>query len=94
MNENDREILLILQEECAEVIVEICKILRFGPDQCKPGTNETNIQALQQELGDVTAMVELLVKARIGVTSNGISAAKKAKFEKLKTWSNLSINNT
>lgn len=91
MNDNTKEILLILQEECAEVIVEICKIMRFGPDQCKPDSDETNILALQKELGDVQAMIELLVKARVGVTNNGISDAKKMKFEKLKKWSNIVI---
>lgn len=91
MNDNTKEILLILQEECAEVIVEICKIMRFGPDQCKPDSDETNISALQKELGDVQAMIELLVKARVGVTNNGISDAKKMKFEKLKKWSNIVI---
>lgn len=89
MNENTKEILQILQEECAEVIVEISKIMRFGPDQCKPNTDVTNILQLQKELGDVQAMVELLVKAKVGVTSNGIADAKKAKYEKLKEWSNL-----
>ncbi len=91
MNENTKEILQILQEECAEVIVEISKIMRFGPDQCKPDSDITNILALQKELGDVQAMVELLVKARVGVTSNGISDAKKNKFEKLKRWSTINI---
>jgi len=38
------------------------------------------------------AMVELLVDMKIGVTQNGISRAKKLKFEKLKKWSNLTIN--
>lgn len=92
MNENTKEILQILQEECAEVIVEICKIMRFGPDQCKPGSDETNIMALQKELGDLQAMIELLVKAKVGVTNNGIADAKKAKFEKLKQWSTIFVN--
>jgi hypothetical protein len=92
MNENTKEILQILQEECAEVIVEICKIMRFGPDQCKPNSDETNIMALQKELGDLQAMIELLVKAKVGVTSNGIADAKKVKFEKLKQWSTLFVN--
>lgn len=92
MNETTKEILQILQEECAEVIVEISKIMRFGPDQCKPDSDVTNILALQKELGDVQAMVELLVKAKAGVTHNGISDAKKIKFEKLKQWSSISIH--
>lgn len=92
MDENTREILQILQEECAEVIVEISKIMRFGPDQCKPDSDETNIMSLQKELGDLQAMIELLVKAKVGVTVNGMANAKKMKFEKLKCWSNIKFN--
>lgn len=91
MNENTKQILQILQEECAEVVVEISKIMRFGPDQCKPNTDTTNIMALQKELGDLQAMIDLLVKEKVGVTANGISAAKKTKYEKLKRWSDIKI---
>jgi NTP pyrophosphatase (non-canonical NTP hydrolase) len=89
MNEDTREILLILQEECAEVTQAISKCFRFGPDQIKPGKEFTNIQMLQEEIGDLQAMIELLVKQKVGVTSNGIGDAKKKKFEKLKKWSNI-----
>ena len=44
MNEDLRETLVILGEECNEVAKEIFKILRYGPDQIKPGTEKTNIQ--------------------------------------------------
>ena len=91
MNETTREILIILQEECAEVIVEISKCFRFGPDQMMKGLDVTNIQRLQKELGDLQAMIELLVKQKVGVTSVGLSEARKAKFEKLKVWSNIPI---
>jgi NTP pyrophosphatase (non-canonical NTP hydrolase) len=91
MNETTREILIILQEECAEVIVEISKCFRFGPDQMMEGLDVTNIQRLQKELGDLQAMIELLVKQKVGVTSVGLSEARKAKFEKLKVWSNIPI---
>jgi NTP pyrophosphatase (non-canonical NTP hydrolase) len=92
MNEDTREILTILGEECAEVIVEISKCFRFGPDQMMEGVDVTNIQRLQKELGDVQAMIELLVEKNVGVTHAGITEAKKAKFEKLKVWSSLTIN--
>jgi NTP pyrophosphatase (non-canonical NTP hydrolase) len=92
MNNETREILLILAEESSEVIKEVSKIMRFGPDQCKPGSNETNIQALEQELGDLQAMIELLLDNNIGVTTTGLDEAKKKKFKKLKKWSNLTIN--
>ena len=92
MNEDTREIILILSEECAEVAKEVSKIMRFGPDQIKPGKEKTNIQVLEEELGDLLAMIELLVDKDIGVTNEGLELAKKAKFEKLKQWSNIIIN--
>ena len=91
MNEDTREILIILQEECAEVIVEVSKCFRFGPDQMMAGLDVTNMQRLQKELGDLQAMIELLVKQKVGVTPAGLSDARKAKFEKLKLWSNIPI---
>jgi hypothetical protein len=91
MNETTREILIILQEECAEDIVEISKCFRFGPDQMMEGLDVTNIQRLQKELGDLQAMIELLVKQKVGVTSVGLTEARKAKFEKLKVWSSIPI---
>jgi NTP pyrophosphatase (non-canonical NTP hydrolase) len=92
MNEELREILIILQEECNEVAKEICKIMRYGPDQIKPGTELTNIQHLAGELGDLSAMIELLQDQDVGVTVEGMIEAKKKKFKKLKQWSNLTIN--
>jgi len=92
MNEETREVLLILQEECAEVTQAISKCFRFGPDQLKPGKDRTNINMLEEEIGDLMAMVELLVDCKVGVTNHGIIEAKKKKFEKLKKWSNLKIN--
>lgn len=92
MNDNLREILLILQEECAEVTQAVSKCFRFGPDQLKPGKERTNIDMLQEEIGDLFAMVELLTDLDVGVSVDGIQKAKEKKFEKLKQWSNLNIN--
>jgi NTP pyrophosphatase (non-canonical NTP hydrolase) len=92
MNEDTREILLILQEECAEVTQAVSKCFRFGPDQMKPNKPMTNIQMLEEELGDLLAMVELITENNIGITVGGLDQAKKNKFKKLKKWSNLTIN--
>lgn len=92
MNEDLRETLLILMEECAEVTQAISKCFRFGPDQLKPGKERTNISMLEEEIGDLLAMVELLTDCNVGVTQQGIFEAKMKKFEKLKQWSNLKIN--
>ena len=91
MNDDTKEILTILQEECAEVIVEVSKCFRFGPDQMMEGMNVTNMERLQKEIGDLQAMIELLIDNKVGVTTQGIKEAKKAKFQKLKQWSNLTI---
>jgi len=91
MDDETKEVLLILQEECAEVTQAISKCFRFGPDQCKPKSDETNMQALEQELGDLLAMIELLVDQKVGVTDVGMDAAKHKKFLKLKRWSTLTI---
>ena len=91
MNDDTKEILTILQEECAEVIVEVSKCFRFGPDQMMEGVDVTNMQRLQKELGDLQAMIELLIDNKVGITTQGLKEAKKAKFEKLKIWSNLKI---
>jgi len=92
MNEDTREIMLILQEECAEVIQAVSKCMRFGPDQIKPNKQVSNIGMLQEEIGDLLAMVELLTDLDIGVTTEGLEQAKKNKFEKLKLWSNIIVN--
>lgn len=92
MNEDTREVLLILQEECAEVTQAVSKCFRFGPDQMKPGKERTNINMLEEEIGDLLAMVELLTDLDVGVTVEGLAQAKRNKFEKLKIWSDLKIN--
>ena len=92
MNDELKEILIILQEECAEVIVEISKCMRFGPDQILQGTDETNMQRLQKEIGDLQAMIELLIDQKVGVSLKDINKAKRKKFQKLKTYSSITIN--
>lgn len=89
MNNQTTEIMHILQEECAEVIQAISKCQRFGLHNLKPGANKTNMDQLLEELGDVMAMVELLVDQKIGVEHYKITEAKVAKFEKLKKWSTI-----
>lgn len=89
MNEDTKEILQILQEECAEVIVSISKCMRFGPDQMKPGTNGTNFDHLEQEIADVMVMIDLLVSRNVGISTESIEAKTLNKIEKLKKWSNL-----
>jgi len=89
MNEQTMETLRILQEECAEVIQAISKVFRFGLHATHPDTpNQTNLYRLQEELGDILAMIELLDKQGV-VDSNILLQCKLDKFIKLKKWSNI-----
>jgi NTP pyrophosphatase (non-canonical NTP hydrolase) len=91
MDTNVNEILLIMQEECAEVTQAISKCFRFGLDNHKPGKPKTNKEHLEEELGDLIAMITLLEMHGV-VSQHSIEKAKLAKFEKLKTWSNITFN--
>jgi hypothetical protein len=61
----EREILTIMQEECAEVIVAASKLLRFGAGDTNPTTGEDNIRELSLEVGDLQRMLELVALAKL-----------------------------
>ena len=88
MDPKTKEALDILQEECAEVIQAVSKISRFGLDNLKPGKPKTNREHLEEEIGDLLAMVDILTRNSIIDPAN-IEVAAKAKIEKLKKWSNI-----
>ena len=82
------EVMNILQEECAEVIQAVSKISRFGIDNLKPGKPKTNREHLEEELGDMMAMIDIMLELRV-ISLDNLEIAKKAKIEKLKKWSNI-----
>jgi hypothetical protein len=82
------EALGILQEECAEVIVEVSKIRRFGIDSVHYKTGLKHAEMLEMEIGDVLAMVDILLEQQI-ISWENLELAKHAKKEKLKKWSTL-----
>lgn len=88
MNTEDNEVMDILQEECAEVIQAVSKIRRFGIDNAKPGTDYDNRAHLEEEVGDVLAMIDILLINEV-VSWGNLHAAKRAKIEKLKKWSTI-----
>jgi len=88
MYSKQKETLDILQEECAEVIVAISKISRFGLDNYKPNKPLTNRQHLAEELGDLQCMIELMYELDI-VDPGEVKQYAEAKREKLKKWSNI-----
>lgn len=88
MNTQTQEILDILQEECGEVIVEVSKCRRFGLDSQHYKTGELHRKMLEQELGDVLAMIKLLIDSGT-VTEAGLEQAAEKKIEKLHKWSKI-----
>jgi NTP pyrophosphatase (non-canonical NTP hydrolase) len=88
MDNQTKEVMDILQEECAEVIQAVSKISRFGLDNLKPGKPKTNREHLEEELGDLYAMIEILQEMDVVSWAN-IELAAEAKREKLKIWSNI-----
>jgi NTP pyrophosphatase (non-canonical NTP hydrolase) len=88
MKSQIQETLDILQEECAEVIVEVSKCRRFGIDSVHYKTNLPHSTMLENEIGDVLAMIDLLVQQDI-ISSTNLELAKQRKIEKLKQWSGI-----
>lgn len=90
MKSNIQEALGILQEECAEVIVEVSKIRRFGLDTAhyKYDMQHTHRTMLEMEIGDVLALIDILLDQGV-IDRNRLTLAIEAKKEKLKSWSKI-----
>ena len=88
MNEKLSEVMDITQEEAAEVIQAISKIRRFGMDNHKAGETQTNLEHLEEELGDMLAMIDILLEMQV-IDIHALEQAKIAKIEKLKKWSKI-----
>jgi len=86
MDDKTKEILIIMQEECAEVIQSISKIFRFGEKYKYDGTS--NIDRLEEEIGDLICMLDIMFENGI-ISDNRVFGAKEAKRERLKLWSGI-----
>ncbi len=86
MNSSEREIMLIAQEECAEVTQAISKVFRFGMDAEHNG--RTNKDRLEEETGDLLCMLQMMEERGL-IDWSRVSAAAQMKRQKLKTWSNI-----
>jgi NTP pyrophosphatase (non-canonical NTP hydrolase) len=90
-NMDDKQILEtmhILQEECAEVVQAASKIFRFGFDEVWPENAPTNRQKFEEEIGDLLAMVDILIENCV-ISDNNVNAARQNKKTKLLKWSNV-----
>jgi NTP pyrophosphatase (non-canonical NTP hydrolase) len=86
MNDKEKEIMLIAQEECAEVVQAISKVFRFGKTDEYNG--QTNQQRLEEEVGDLMCMIELMQEYGIVNATNVLSANVKKRL-KLRKWSSV-----
>jgi NTP pyrophosphatase (non-canonical NTP hydrolase) len=86
MNEIEKEIMLIAQEECAEVTQAISKVFRFGFESVH--NDKTNKQRLEEEIGDLMCMLQLMDEKKL-IDWSMVSVAASMKREKLKQWSDI-----
>jgi hypothetical protein len=87
MNLKNNEALVILQEECAEVIQEVSKCFRFGIDNLnKDGVKHSIV--LEKEIADMLCMIDILVEQGI-LDPCRLDEGKIEKQTKLKKWSKL-----
>ena len=79
-----QELLVITMEECGELIHACSKALRRG----ELYENSDSQLKLKQEVGDVYAMIDLLVEWDV-LSWDEIEEQRNKKREKLKKWSDL-----
>jgi len=80
-------LLNITLEECAEVVQSISKIFRFGMDGTHPDRPlETNKMHLEEEIGDLLCMIQLLESQGL-LDAAVVEVAMHKKLDKLKFWS-------
>lgn len=86
MKESEKEIMLIAQEECAEVTQAISKVFRFGMEA--EHNERTNKERLTEELGDLHCMIDLMVESGM-IDRRELLTASGLKRQKLQKWSNI-----
>lgn len=86
ITDQQKEIFLIAQEECAEVTQAISKIFRFGLDG--EHLDKSNRERLTEEVGDLLCMIELMVESGVINRSEMLNASG-LKRDKLQKWSNI-----
>ena len=84
MNKVQNEIMMIAQEECAEVTQAISKVFRFGLESVHK--ERSNREHLEEEIGDLLCMIDLINEHGI-VDWSKVEASRGNKRLKLKQWS-------
>lgn len=76
MDKFEQQLLMILCEECGEVIQAISKGVRFGFDS-KFKSDATNAEKVAFEMSDLIAVYEMLVERGILLETSELLKAKK-----------------
>lgn len=77
--------LMILAEECSEVIRIISKIMRFGLKDYHPKNKFVNQEALIEEVGHVFTMVNILIANKV-LDRDKISHHSLEKLSNMAEW--------
>jgi NTP pyrophosphatase (non-canonical NTP hydrolase) len=88
MNKKELEIVEILQEECAEVILAVSKCKRFKIDGIHLKNGCSNREHLTEEIGDLQCMIQLMIDYGM-IDPFEVGKASVAKIDKLKRWSKI-----
>jgi len=75
----------MLAEECAEVIQAKSKLIRYGLNHINPLKGHNAIHDLEMELGDILALVDILVENNT-VSAVNLENHKQDKFKRLEKW--------
>lgn len=79
----EKELFIVLAEECGEVVQSCMKYLRWGMD-------ENRHKEFKQEMGDVYCMIQLMIEAGV-LTRNDLTKAAKEKRRKLSNLKELGL---
>ena len=90
LTDEEREILDILQEECAEVILAVSKIKRFGRRNINPKTDVDNVLELSLEVGDLDTIRAIAQSAGL-IEERAVHQGRARKIERLREFSNINL---
>lgn len=81
------EKLILLQEECSELIQSCSKILRFGKDAFNPEDDiqEDNLTKLTKEIADVQVLIKLIING-FKLDTELLDDCRHSKIRKLKKY--------
>ena len=82
LTDHERELLIILMEECAEVIQAASKLIRFGKENRPDDLHLPNNEVLGIEVGDLKCMIDKVLIAGI-IQAEHLSLGTKRKQARL-----------